>query len=647
MKILHIILFATFLFITNLHALTTKEIETKVDALLEKNEPTEFANKLAKKKSNSTEELLIKLSVFSRAGHRQRFLSTLQEIGKIYSKSNQKPTIYSSVRNHLDRNDLAQLQIYYNKIAVNGNVKSRNVLNFIKLWQKETNDQEIENWLKAQADRSDSWWSQWLFFKKSIGTATEVYEELEQKLRNHPTNFDLLDKYISNVPREYKDRVWLLDVVPHDSAYKSYTIARYFSPYIAIKLYEKSLKMPFVDEDKVLASKREFRFGSMGRRPPNFFEKYFRYQAKLRLIKLYRQTKQTDLAQPLVEELAKQDNSSYVARLAGWVQLVTGQRKVEKQILESETENQHSLGYWLKRAAYYEGRNEKKIVWQTYLKGLSKFPYDPKDRKKFYSRLEILKDLARFGEKFDELATERILSKEIAKAKVANDGFYLLELADITEGLFDNVYRMNFINTDLYVKALSTVKEWNTWEYTIEFALQDVENWDENKRNEVIDRLSSISLGDLKNRGFYLAKALQDEHPGKAVLLFEELAKIAPREINGEFNFDRDDIEKYLFEAYLKSGNWKKAEVIFNKNNYRKSKLSRIAVYAANNGDIDDAVRLWRMNANYDRRVLGGLSALAKTNAKPLLQRFYIVMKNRDPLTNIPDKALSILSKLS
>jgi len=71
--------------------------------------------------------------------------------------------------------------------------------------------------------------------------------------------------------------------------------------------------------------------------------------------------------------------------------------------------------------------------------------------------------------------------------------------------------------------------------------------------------------------------------------------------------------------------------------------LATIAVAAGKSGATDDAIRLWRLSANLDRRDLSDLKQLAQTSAKPELRKLYLEMEKEDPESFIPEVALRLL----
>lgn len=59
--------------------------------------------------------------------------------------------------------------------------------------------------------------------------------------------------------------------------------------------------------------------------------------------------------------------------------------------------------------------------------------------------------------------------------------------------------------------------------------------------------------------------------------------------------------------------------------------LGLIAAGAAQHRAPNEAMRLWRLKANLDRRDLTGLDQLARTEAKSQLREFYVQMKKAEP----------------
>jgi hypothetical protein len=103
-----------------------------------------------------------------------------------------------------------------------------------------------------------------------------------------------------------------------------------------------------------------------------------------------------------------------------------------------------------------------------------------------------------------------------------------------------------------------------------------------------------------------------------------------------------------LFAAYCHTKQWQAAEKLLLAQpdefwHVWPHSFARVAVVAAQQNAIDDAMRLWRMSTNLDRRNLEILPQLAETKAKPQLVAMYSKMKKDDPLSTIADAALRLL----
>ncbi|MCA1636828.1 MAG: hypothetical protein LC768_00565, partial [Acidobacteria bacterium] len=533
----------------------------------------------------------------------------------------------------------------------------------INLWREKSDVRELENWLKIRAQNSEMWWYEWLRLKQSLGTADEIYNELMQKIRENPSNFSLVQKYLQAVSYaiyssvgldnvKYKQDVsWLAGVVETNLAYEAYELGAYLkehNPFVAAKLFEKSLSLTFTQKDLELFRQRAFRFVSIQPVVKNP-EKQLRFWTKTVLAQAYQKNNQPHLAQPIVEELTAMDTSDILRDnsfgLAGAVQASSGQRVVESKILQDEAENENSVAYWLNRVSYYSGRKEEEQVWQTFTKVLEKFEYKPNGISASESRLQILRSLKWFGKNHKKNETEDFFRREFSRAIAESDSKYIFTLARIVNDDFDNLLDEFFTNSELLPQILAVRVSWRQEEkYLIEEVMES-KKWDAKKRELVWNQLTILARKDIRNRAFSLAEAMTSQNANRdAISLLEECLKIAPEGYEGNLNYKRNDVERELFDAYIKSADWQKAEkMFFGGYRYWSDELSKISIAAAKSAKIADALGLWKINANLDRRNLTGLEELAKTDAKPLLRKFYLEMKKRDPLTEIPDRALRFL----
>lgn len=637
-------------------------IEQKVERLLQKRDVGELSNELARATGRqTTESILIKLSVFARAGHRGRVLDTIRQIKQAsdYRTSPYREQIFH-VAQKATKGDVPAKRAFYELIAFAGD---EHTAEFVGQWEREGDANELEKWLEARASTNETWWNYWLELKIRRGKAKEVCDKLAEVIRQDPSDPDLVRRYLraaaSRMPTSSGERdrdtyvidvTWLADTVKTDLAYEAYELGsamRDQAPTVAVRLLNRSLDLPFTSRDGQLVGERGFRFASI---PPVIKnpEKQLRYWTKKLLADIYRENKQAHLAQPLVEDLVAMDTSDIQTadtfRLAGMVQAATGERVVEHKILDAEPANVESPRYWIDRALYYRGRDESLLAWQTIMTALTKFPYKPNDRQPFSGRVWILMSLGDFANTEEQEAeAEAIFRRELAAARQANDGGHIFAFVNGMSNYFEDLHEEFFVNTDLLPFVLNSRKLWSySEEHLITFVMDD-EKWEPKKREQIWGQLTAMARKDIRNRAFTLLKAMDYNEIANIPLLFECL-KIAPAETRGDINFDRADIEKLLFQAYLNTGDWRKAEKMY-ADGFRDSfDLAQIAVAAVKAGAVHDGLRVWRINANRDRRDTTYLESLSKTSAKPLLQEFYRDMKRRDPLTDIPEKALALLN---
>jgi hypothetical protein len=147
-------------------------------------------------------------------------------------------------------------------------------------------------------------------------------------------------------------------------------------------------------------------------------------------------------------------------------------------------------------------------------------------------------------------------------------------------------------------------------------------------------------------RAYHLAEAMKySDEWQRALPLFRGYIEHAhPANWEGY----KSDAITGLFTAYCRTTQWQAAEkFLFS---HRESfwrvlpnSLAEVAVVAAEQNALNEAMRLWRMSTNLDRRNLDTLPRLAQTKARPQLLAMYSQMKKEDPLSAIPDLALGLL----
>ncbi|MBS1797098.1 MAG: hypothetical protein JSS81_24940 [Acidobacteria bacterium] len=691
MKILSFLLAVLFLFALEGHA-QSKNIESEVDRLLRKRDVGELAGELAAKKSASLDELLIRLSVFARAGHRARVADAMKELAAVYSDQN-RAQVFPVVKRAIAGNVAAE-RLFYEKFRPAGDADAPA---FIDRWRTQSGSEEVEKWLQPRIADNDVWWNAWIGLKKERGAAADIAADLARRIRENPADFALVEKYLGALStptlaqimemspiNSYEwfgpeDVSWLADAFRTDSAYQTFALAVRLQngyPLVAERLFKKSLAMPLTAADARTAGREFARYRFPAAQTVENPEKELRVWTKRALVRLYRQSNQPERAQTLVEELTADGAGDYYA--AGAVQSATLARTVETRLLDAEKRSENDPAYWLDRVAYYEGRGDRAAVRDTYRKALEKFPYKALDWRASYPRYFVL---YRLGHGQESAESTGILRQEFAAARAAGDFVYLYELMRILVDDYEEIYEEFFVNSELLPKVMAALPAWPYEEdrmvgllpALIESAMESPK-WNPRKRDAVWNELVALAARNPEKRVYALVSALTDcDEYRKAIPLLEKSLKLAPvrtkaappvvnltldslgkpsetpadgisDEGRDAYWFDRDSLGDELLDAYLAVGEFDKAADLLTDGGLDSGfGLARLAVAAANKGKINDAARFWKRRANLDRRNLDSLAELAKTPAKTPLREFYERMKATDPLTDAPERALEIL----
>ena len=181
------------------------------------------------------------------------------------------------------------------------------------------------------------------------------------------------------------------------------------------------------------------------------------------------------------------------------------------------------------------------------------------------------------------------------------------------------------------------------------------------KKEDFINQLFNIALADEPGKSLKIIGYVNKDRDNFAArsipVLRRNLERIEENlKLKNLSYTEREELEylardhhSALFSAYLKAKNWKGAEKFMREkydwseklSSERHEALKRLAVAAAENGDYTDAVRLWKIHANLNRRDLSALSVLAKYPAiVESLREFYKKMKINETNSPIPDLAL-------
>jgi hypothetical protein len=621
------------------------KLNADIDRLLKARDVGEVANELASRKPAMLRDQLKAIAVFARAGHTARVRQAIAQLSAASLPEQHEDRFYINriIRNAMDADDLATQRIFYEHFSTGGD---EHTSRFVELWRKTGDIKELESWLRSRSRKNETWWQHLYEVRKSLGTEDELIDELAADVRANPFDPNLLRKYVGFAD-DTRDLSWLLELVPSDSSYAAYELASLIhrhAPDLAIKLLEASLQRPFTRGDGKMFAERAFRTAAIAPTGINA-EKQLRYWTMKLLARIHSEAKRPQLAQPYVERLTAMDVSDIQAgdqfALAGAVQAQSGQRVVESRILTNEATQREDPQYWIERASYYGGRNEPELVLASLKQGLDAFPHSktgPNEK-----RGQIVDMLARTHAP-PKSEVRALLWAELEGSE-DNPGYQFVVARLLLFNLEDLVDEY-FVNNGRLAVTLTAREEWRQDEEALMREVLSSKKWESPKRDAVLRDLVRLAKGKVRERAYALAVSLVEVYEYRhAIPLLEECRKIAGPDYSDRMHFTREDVERKLFESYIETADWRRAKVMYDGGyDYWSDALSQIAVAAAKSGDMENAFRIWQLNASLDRRKLSGLDALAKTAMKPLMRDFYLKMKTRDSLSNVPARALAILN---
>jgi hypothetical protein len=657
---------------------TRTGMEREITRVLLEKDVGELANQLARENAlASVVPLLRRLNIFSRAGHRARALETLNQLAEASDLPpvSERWVVAQAVKEIIGRNDLTALRTYYERIMPTDAADADNLL---RLWARDGDTKELDAWLAERARFHEDWFQLRIHWRTTLGTVNELLDALAAEVRANPEDMERAFLYLraNNLAGRAQNVEWLASIfetwlksasAPR-LAYESYELGSRLQtelPHVAVKLLERSLRLPFTAHDMQLIRERVLTRFSVPPRVKNW-EKQLRFWTKQQLAEGYRSTNQPQAAQPLVEELVrlKEDDdilTEDIHKLAGAVQRQSGMRVVEAKILGEEATNRESAAYWTERARYYAGRKEYDVVMETYNQALTHVPFKPQDKASVHARLSLLKEFtifatSRYGGNEGNRHAHRAQMKQVLRREFAAtppENSYAFGVAQI---IIDSEFELDDLRESLLVKErdllrrmLAAREEWAVKERVL---IEDIvcrENVTPEQKASYWTQLEGLTKSGAASRSYQLAGILLscDEARRAVPLLLKFLKHV--RERRDEANaFWEEQAVNDLFNAYLKAGEWQVAEkMLFEREDLAGRQLvyelSRVAVVAARAGATNDAVRLWSIKANLDRRHLDDLGELATTKAREPLREMYERMKKKDPLSFVPDMALKIL----
>jgi hypothetical protein len=637
---------------------TAEELQRDVTSLLLNQNINDVTRQLDGEVASTVPSLLRRLVIYSRAGQESRVNKTLEQLAA--NTNWQCPSTYDLrwLIWSAGGNSLAARRFYFDRLCPDD---TSGAGDFVREWARAGDPKELDVWLSERPDRSDEWLMLRVELRRKAGTAAQVLDELAAEIRANPSDWKRLVRYLNanSHAGTLQDVAWLADTFEAHIAAESFRLGdhlRNYSPDTGVRLLRKSLETPFTEADAKLVQHLAARLASAGLSIKINWEKQLRYWTKRSLAETYQRTNQALAAQPLVEELVgiKGDDILLedVHELAGAVQMSSGHRVVETKLIRDETARRGTAEYWLERANYYDGRTEYGLERDSYRQALVALATRPEDSKRLMERFEVVRSFAFFlarwhREEEDRSELAKLLTSELSNVPPETD--YAFRIARL---ITQNEFELGALQHSLLASRPSFVARLldgrREWDIDGSGLIEDIVKGDKLSsilKERIWSNLEQLVRDPGSTRAFYLAEAMQDSKEWqRAIPLWRGYIEHASptRDENNSTAISN------LVTAYCRTGQWRAAEklLIARKDSFWRDLpkvLAEVAIVAAQHNAPDDAMRLWRMSTNLDRRNLEALPQLAQTQAKPQLVEMYSKMKKDDPQSTIPDLALRLL----
>ena len=638
---------------------SAEELQREVTFLLLDKNINDVIKQLDKEDSSTVSSLLRRIVIYNRAGQTLQVRKTLEQLPSAADWQCPATDDLRFLLRNADGENLTSQRLYYERLCPDDIGGSDQL---VRIWASNGDLKELDTWLAERSDRNKEWLMLRVQARAKSGTAGEVLDGLAAEVRANPSDWERLNLYLeaNNRAGAIQDIKWLAETFEARTAFDYFQLAgilRSHSPQVGAKLLLKSLEVPFTDADAKLLSDEINRYRSVAISIKINWEKQLRYWTKRSLIETYQQMNQPLAAQPLVEELVamKVDDilTNDIHKLAGEVQSDSGQRVVETKILRDEVARRSTSAYWLERARYYNGREEYRLERDTYRQALIALAANPNDSKALNERFDVVRMFTFFLDqehngKEDRAELEKLLTVELSS--VPPETGYALQIARlITQNELELDALQNSLLTNrpsFLARLLNGRREWNKAERFLISDIMDHDDVPPDLRDKIWSSLELLVRDPGSMRAYFLADAMQDtDEYQRAIPLWRGYIEHAnPSNWEG---YKREAISN-LFTAYCKTKQWRAAEkfLLAQQDSLWRDlpkALAEVAVAAAQQNAIEDAMRLWRKSTNLDRPNLEALQQLARTSAKPLLLAMYTKMKTEAPQSTIPDLALQIL----
>ena len=264
------------------------------------------------------------------------------------------------------------------------------------------------------------------------------------------------------------DLDWLIPTAEKRPAYEALVMAGSLRGNIHEAFLRRALAVPLTAEECELYRDGFLKTSSGMEQKYNHeqIRAMHRFRVMNELNEFYLRENRNDEAQKIMleaRELRKEHNLPAGDLLAGRTQAASGQRVVEKEILEREDEDETNPTYWTGRASYYQGRQEAQEEEKALRKALELFD-TPEARKTDYLRVSSLLRVFLLREKrFQEAAVlfreHRTLVREEPRSLL--NLYHFVELEKLLkeyphrdeQEYYSNIYQM-------YMEDVKAALEW-------------------------------------------------------------------------------------------------------------------------------------------------------------------------------------------
>ena len=614
------------------------------------NTPIPRLAELAKKEQatapSTGQEAMFKLCVFLRAGMSKEATQTLHELKRLSTTIDGLDAIQYYAADRLQDWDLLKIIFDLFPDSVSAHVEPLLEHLAVKGW---TVDQ-IDQWLKSKPKDSNSQWlGHRLRFNLKHGRVEVLERELSDRVRRNPGDISgaieflifLRDTHYLTSRRF--DVSWFPETVKTALATELLSLAEQLkglNPTGALAFARRAMSTPLTPSEL-----EQMRMPFWPEISTSQLQASFAVRTREQISHLLLQLGRASEAQSLMEEAVKLREKNGLVKdllLAGLVQAQSGHRVIEERILSSEDESTNDPHYWYGRAEYYRGRKESAQEEHAIRMGLSltaaALTRNQVTETMASSRRHLLSIYAHFlnEHRRDEEAVD-LLRKEIAEWP-ANSPSVEIAARILTSEFEDHISPSDNILWSWLDKRVN----WSGAEKDLlEEMLQKAKKRD---LEQCLRRAERLANGNDPSRSRVLGVLESQLGFWERSIPFLELAVS-----KADDEHSKSEIVWSLFEAYLNTGRWKRAQTLdfsFDTSpDWPTRVLSGLAVSAAKAGDHKDAIRFWARVTSLDVTVTYALDQLIESGLRDELFSHYSDLRKTIPSSVIPGRVLEKLKR--